>query len=202
MKVKRIISLLLMTVICSLCFSVNVSAYNLPPLTSFESKISENALPGQSSTTYSVADNGYKLTLAKTWTDSMKVTWKVGKKTAYHSLTSSISTVYYSGYYQLSSYKNHNGTYNNVYVLKVSPYTLFASSDITYTTSSYIRIYTDYITGQSTPRRISSSDLSDLESCDDYCYIIYNANTNTIIDFYSYLNPIIYYGWSKPTFVL
>ena len=196
-----------MTVICAMCFSVNASAYNMPPLKSFENYINNNALPGQSSTTYSEADGGYKLNLSKSWSDSIKVTWKVGRSTAYHSLTSSISSVYYSGYYQISSYKNHKGTYNDVYVLKVSPYTLFASYDITSipATSSSKLSYTknvyDYL-GMSTPRKITSSDLSDLKSDKDYCYIIYNPNTNTIIDFYSYLNPIIYYGWSKPTFVL
>ncbi len=192
-----------MTVICAMCFSVNASAYNLPVLKKFNNNLfNTNALPGQSSTTYSESDYGYKLTLSKAWSDSMKVTWKVGRSTAYHSLTSSISTVYYSGYYQVSSYTNHKGTYKNVYVLKVSPYTLFGSYDITKTPSSYTRRSTDFITEQSTPRRISSSDLDDLTYYNDYCYIIYNPNNNTIIDFYSYLNPIIYYGWSKPTFIV
>ncbi len=90
----------------------------------------------------------------------------------------------------LNSYSNHNGTYSNVWILEVAPNILFMSADIQSSSmSGSYSNYNDSIFGLKFPRRLTAEKLNSVTA-----YVIYYLISSTIVDFYSYLNPLIASG--------
>lgn len=212
---KKLFSIFLTAIVVSMSISANVTAEGNCRYVECESVFShetQTALDSLSSLDFVYGDISgisayssndiYHIEIAEQWTDTMRVSWKEDNTTAYHTLTCGVGDVYYSGWAQITSYTNHNGTYNNVYVLGVAPGTLFSCWEVYSSPSAgYNRWVTDCF-GLDTPRRLTADEIYTLHVEGDSCYIIYDADTNTVIDLYStYLNPIIYAGWSNPTII-
>ena len=135
------------------------------------------------------------------WSDTERVSWSENNSTAYHTLTSRLSEVYVYeyNYISLNSYTNHNGTYNNVIAYVVAPNTLFMSAEVWNSDSTgYVQNYTDPYFNESTPRRLTLTEINTLVADEQLVYVVYNPSTNTIIDFLCVLNPLIAYGWNTP----
>lgn len=212
---KKLLSIILTAVIASMSLTGNVTAEENNDYVECESifaQETQTALDSLSSLDFVYGDIGgiasysssdiYHIEISEQWTDTMKVSWRENNTTAYHTLTCGVGDVYYSGWAKISSYTNHNGTYNNVYVLGVAPGTLFSCWEVYSSPSTgYNRWITDCF-GLDTPRRLSADEIYTLHTEGDSCYVIYDAASNKVIDLYStYLNPMIYAGWSKPTIV-
>jgi len=215
-KRLSILSIIMTVVMASMSFTATVTAeentnsYECSNVFSQESQTTLNDLSSlnfvygdiNGVSTCSTASNIYHINIAEQWIDTMRVSWTEGNTTAYHTLTCGVGDVYYSGWAQISSYTNHNGTYNDVYVLGVAPGTLFSCWEVYSSPSAgYNRWVTDCF-GLETPRRLTEDEIYTLHLEGDSCYIIYDMDTNTVVDLYSnYLNPMIYAGWSNPTIV-
>ncbi len=141
------------------------------------------------------------------WADSKTVSWKDGNTTARHTLTSRLASVYvYSNYgIHLSEYTNKNGTYYDVMMYPVAPGTHFFCDDTTRTASGTYGNGLDPFWGRTSNRPITAEEVLDLKEQKKINCIIFdaiNGEVGEIVDFYSVLNPIIAYGWSKPTYVI
>ena len=113
---------------------------------------------------------------------------------------------------KLKSYTNWKGTYNYVVAYEVAPETLFAYSKMTHSNgSSSGDGNVDPVFNKSTPRRLTWEEIGIIRARDKEnenfvgvvrISVIYDPKTGTIVDFYSLLNPIIFYGRSTPTYII
>ena len=146
------------------------------------------------------------LNAGETWSDSMTVKTKrpvpgadpTYEQTVSHTLTIRLEPdiiIDPSQATKLKYYENHNAVYYDVYKVPIPIGTLFSCSETWVPSSAGIGSKEDPLLGKTTPRRITEEDILELKARGEYYYIIYNSY-GKIIDFDSYLNPLIASEWS------
>jgi hypothetical protein len=208
-KLKHLIGIFVSVILTITCLcQISVSAANVPTSLRTSNKSQTlNLTYGQLGTKHGVSPQSAQATnsynLGGSWSDDMKVSWKEGNSTSYHTLSCSLSEVYYSAYAHVSSYTNRFGTYDDVYLMLVDAGTRYGCWEVWNTASGYVRYNTD-VFGLATPRALDSTDIETLQAySSDECYVVYDLNTDTIIDLYSpNLNILWLAGWTSGSYVV
>lgn len=197
MKIRKVFTAFLCVFMSVAMLSINVLALNAKETQEKSIELQKNILSVTENKISAVVSDDIVYLGNVNWSDSKTVKWKEGNTTAYHTITSRLSDLYvYDTYVIASSYTNYKGTYSNVWLLEVAPNTLFMSADVYNSPSTgYNRDYTDPYFGLDTPRRLTSSEL---DSEGVVAYVVFDPNSETVIDFYSVFNPLIMSGWSDP----
>jgi hypothetical protein len=203
-KLKKIVGVFIAVVLSLTCLcSVSVSAENATPHPLMLSNgqfvnLTYGQLGAQQGMSTFSTQNVNSYYLGGSWSDSMKVEWSEGNSTSYHTLSCAVSEVYYSAYAPVSSYTNRFGTYDDVYLMLLDEDTLYGCWEVWNTSSGYERYTTD-VFGLSTPRRLDAFDIQALQAySSDECYVVYDLDTDTIIDLYSpNLNILWLAGWTS-----
>ena len=139
------------------------------------------------------------------WVGRKTNKWTEEHTTGTRTMTSRLSTVkvYSNQRRTVRRYSNYTGTYLNVIAYPVAPGTHFVSFDSQRSQEKGDFIDgTDPFFGLPTGRALTKEEIDEIDSSsrwEGYKYIIYDANTNNIIDFYCPLNPIIGKFWDYPT---
>jgi hypothetical protein len=185
MKMRKILSIIVGAVMCLSVIATNTFAVN-------ENVDEVSSISAEDSSDIVQLD-------VSAWSDNKKVSWKEGNTTATHTMTCRLNAVYVyaSSKKTYSKYTNHNGTYTNVVVYDAAPQTLFMSADVqrSSTLGSYSD-YTDPVTGETTPRRLTEEDCTNRK-----IKIVCNSTSTQVIDMWADNNPLIYNHWSTVTAV-
>lgn len=138
------------------------------------------------------------------WVGTKTVKWTEEHTTATHTMTSRLSTVkvYPNRREILRSYTNFRGKYKNVIAYPVAPGTHFLSFESQRSQDKGdFTDGTDPFFGLPSGRALTLEEIEEINESNrwkGYIYIIYDANSNKIIDFYCPLNPIIGRFWDFP----
>lgn len=97
---------------------------------------------------------------------------------------------------KLKYYENHNARYFDVYAVPIPEGTLFICDDQWTNSPEEESTNRDPFFKRPSNRRITEEEKLELMIDGIGCHIIYDSYGN-IIDFYSDVNPLIYYEWSK-----
>lgn len=146
------------------------------------------------------------LNAGETWSDSMTVKTKrpvpgadyTYEQTVSHTLTIRLEPdiiIDPSQATKLTYYENHNGIYYDVYSVPIPVGTLFSCHETWVPSSAGNGSNHDPLLDKTTPRNITEEDILTLEARGEGYHIIYNSY-GEIIDFNSYLNPLIASDWS------
>ena len=110
--------------------------------------------------------------------------------------------VYEYQYEEYSSYTNKNGTYYNVIAYAIAPGSTYMSTEVANLGDEYYSNTNDPYFGVATPRTLTATETNTLITNNVTRYVVCNATTGAVIDFYSVLNPVIAAGYSTPVVVI
>jgi hypothetical protein len=142
------------------------------------------------------------------FSDSMENRWTGpgpfgGTTTYYLSRNTSLSTVWVENNgIALNWYENHRGTYSTNANIQIAAFPIIEGTVFMWTETSNHQNYPSWDTVEKITYRNTPRALDGFDDPDDMGFLIVALTSNgfSVIDFFSLYNPLIYYGWSNPTF--